>query len=284
MKTLNLIGPGRLGKSLARLALNSGQYQMGGVLAHSENRANEGVVFIGAGRACASMRDLPAADLWLIAVPDTAIASVAADLAAENLLNAGNVVFHASGALEAKILAPMQAQGALIASLHPAFSFADPARAVATFVGTPCAIEGDALACEQLNQFAHAIGGAPFALAEGGKIAYHAALSMAANYLVTLADLSLQTAQQAGIAPEMANQLVLGLMQQTLSNIQALGTANALTGPIVRGDAATVAKHLSVLPESQQAAYRALGLATVTLAGERLSDPAALNRLLHRGI
>lgn len=284
MKTLNLIGPGRLGKSLARLALNSGQYQIGGVLARSAKSAEEAMAFIGAGQVCLQPADLPSADLWLLAVPDSSIAEVAVDLASAQVLKVGDIVFHASGALEANILKPVQAQGAHIASLHPAFSFADPARAVVTFAGTPCAIEGDAAACELLNQFAHAIGGVPFALAEGGKIAYHAALSMAANYLVTLADLSLQTAQQAGIAPEIANQLVLGLMRQTLSNIQALGTANALTGPIVRGDAATVAKHLSVLPESHQAAYRALGLATVALAGERLSDPAALNRLLHRGV
>lgn len=273
MKTLNLIGPGRLGQSLARLAVDSGQYQIGGVLARSVNRANEGVAWIGAGRACVSMCDLPAADLWLIAVPDTAISDVAADLAAAKVLLAGNVVFHASGALEAKILKPVQTQSALIASLHPAFSFADPARAVATFTGTLCAIEGDAIACNSLKQFALAIGGIPFSLAEGGKIAYHAALSMAANYLVTLADLSLQTAHQAGIAPEMANRLVLGLMQQTLNNVQALGTAQALTGPIVRGDASTVAQHLQALPECQQAAYRALGMATVSLAGQRLEPP-----------
>ncbi len=137
-------------------------------------------------------------------------------------------------------------------------------------------MEGDAAACEMLNQFAIAIGGVPFALAEGGKVAYHAALSMAANYLVTLADLSLQTANQAGIAPETANRLMLGLMQQTLNNIQALGPAAALTGPIVRGDAATVAQHLSVLPDSLQAVYRALGEATVALAGERLSEAQRL--------
>jgi len=280
MKKINLIGPGRLGQSLSRLAVDSGQYQIGGVLVRSASSAAKALDFIGAGQVCLQLTDFPAADLWLLAVPDSSIAEVAQQLAAAKVVKTGDVVFHASGALEAKILAPVQAQGAFIASLHPAFSFADSARAVATFAGTLCAIEGDAAACEMLNSFAHAIGGVPFALAEGGKVAYHAALSMAANYLVTLADLSLQTAHQAGIAPEMANRLVLGLMQQTLSNVQALGPAAALTGPIVRGDAATVAQHLAVLPASHQTAYRAMGLATVALAGERLSDPAALNRLL----
>lgn len=279
MKVINIIGPGRLGQSLARLAMDSGQYQIGGVLARSESSAAKALDFIGAGQVCLQLTDLAAADLWLLAVPDSAIAEVAQQLAAAKVVKTGDVVFHASGALEAKILAPLQAQGASIASLHPAFSFADPVRAVATFAGTPCAIEGDAAACEMLNSFAQAIGGVPFALAEGGKVAYHAALSMAANYLVTLADLSLQTAHQAGIAPEMANRLVLGLMQQTFNNIQALGPASALTGPIARGDAATVAQHLAVLPVSHQAAYRAMGLATVALAGERLSEAQRLGLL-----
>ena len=272
MQTLNVIGPGRLGQSLARLAVDSGQYQIGGVLARSASSAAKALVFIGAGQVCLQLTDLPPADVWLLAVPDSSIALVAEELAVAQVVKAGDVVFHASGALEAKVLAPLQAQGAHIASLHPAFSFADPARAVATFAGTPCAIEGDVAACEMLNQFTQAIGGVPFALADGGKVAYHAALSMAANFLVTLSDLSLQTAHQAGIAPEMANRLVLGLMQQTLNNVQALGAASALTGPIVRGDAATVAQHLLVLPDSLQAAYRALGVATVALAGERLSE------------
>lgn len=278
MKILNVIGPGRLGQSLAYLAQHSGQYQIGGVLARSESSAAKALAFIGAGQVCGQLADLPPADLWLLAVPDSSIAEVALDLAAAQVVKTGDVVFHASGALEANILKPLQVQGALIASLHPAFSFADPARAVASFASqsnqssTPCAIEGDAAACEVLNQFALSIGGVPFALAEGGKVAYHAALSMAANFLVTLADLSLKTAVQAGIAPEMANRLVLGLMQQTLNNVQALGPANALTGPIVRGDAATVAQHVSALPDSLQAAYQAMGVATVALAGGRLSE------------
>ncbi|QZA78409.1 DUF2520 domain-containing protein [Deefgea tanakiae] len=275
MKTLNVIGPGRLGQSLARLAVDSGQYQIGGVLARSEQSAAKALAFIGAGQVCLQLADLPPADLWLLAVPDSSIAAVAVELAAAQVVKTGDVVFHASGALEANILAPLQAQGALIASLHPAFSFADPARAVLTFFGTPCAIEGNAAACKLLNQFAQAIGGVPFALAEGGKGAYHAALSMAANYLVTLADLSLKTAHQAGIAPEMANSLVLGLMQQTLHNIQALGPAVALTGPIVRGDAGTVQRHLEVVGENQQAPYRVMGLATLSLAGDRVSPEQA---------
>ncbi|WP_157313945.1 Rossmann-like and DUF2520 domain-containing protein [Chitinibacter sp. GC72] len=282
MLRLNLIGAGRLGKSIAQLAQQSGQYRLAGVYSRSLASSTAAGIWIGAGEVAAQLDDLPSADLWLIAVPDGAIASVATELAQAGVVNADAVVFHASGALASDQLRPLAAQGVLTASLHPAFSFADPARAVQTFKGTLCALEGDAQAVAVLSDFTTTIGGRAFALSSeaGAKVAYHAALSMAANFLVTLSDLSLKTAEQAGIAPEVAQQLVLGLIRQTLNNIDSLGAAAALTGPIVRGDSATVAQHLAVLPPATQAVYRALGVATVALAGERLSKPAAINQLL----
>ncbi|WP_348945574.1 Rossmann-like and DUF2520 domain-containing protein [Chitinibacter sp. FCG-7] len=282
MLTLNLIGAGRLGKSIAQMAQQSGRYRLAAIYSRSLASSTAAGMWIGAGEVVAQLGDLPSADLWLISVPDGAIAGVAAELAELKLVKQGAVAFHASGALAADQLAPLAAQGAYCASWHPAFSFADPTRAVQTFVGTLCALEGDAKAVAILSEFTAAIGGCAFALSSeaGAKVAYHAALSMAANFLVTLSDLSLKTAEQAGIAPEIAQQLVLGLIRQTLNNIDSLGAAAALTGPIVRGDAATVAQHLAVLPPATQAVYRALGVATVALAGERLSHPATINQLL----
>ncbi|STR45640.1 Rossmann-like and DUF2520 domain-containing protein [Iodobacter fluviatilis] len=270
MLTLNIIGPGRLGKSIARLATT--HYQIAGVCASTLANSREAVAFIGAGQACATLADLPRADLFLLSVPDGLIAEKAKELAACGVVQAGNVVFHASGVSEASLLLPLKAAGASIASLHPAFSFADPARAVSTFADTLCALEGDAKACEVLHDFARALGGKPFYLAEGGKAAYHASLSMAANYLVTLADLSVKTAGQAGISEEIAQLLIHNLMQQTLGNIKKLGPAAALTGPIVRGDQGTIDKHLSVLNDINiRHCYQSLGLATINLAGDRLS-------------
>ncbi len=274
MLTLNIIGPGRLGKSIARLAAPN--YQIAGVCASSLASSREAVAFIGAGQACATFADLPSADLFLLAVPDAMIAGMAIELVASGVVQAGNVVFHASGASEATLLLPLKAAGAYIASLHPAFSFADPARAVSTFAGTLCALEGDIEACDTLHDFALALGGVPFTLAKGGKAAYHASLTMAANFLVTLADLSIKTAQQAGISDEIAQSLVMNLMQQTLENIKVLGPAAALTGPIVRGDQSTVDKHLRVLNNTTRRCYQSLGQATVNLAGDQLSEAQQL--------
>ncbi|WP_051279674.1 Rossmann-like and DUF2520 domain-containing protein [Chitinilyticum aquatile] len=271
MPTFNLIGPGRLGKTLARLLVASGDYQLLGIAGGASPEAAR--EFIGAGEI-GTLATLPPADFWLIAVPDGAIADVARQLTAASAIRPGDVVFHCSGAGEAALLAPLQAKGAKMASLHPVFSFADPALAAQTFPGTRCALEGDALACERLEALVRSIGGEPFCLAPGGKAAYHAALCVASNYLVTLSQLALDTAALAGMNEAEALPLLHGLMTQTLANIGRLGPAAALTGPIVRGDAGTVQSHLHALASTEQLStcYTRLGIATLPLARQHLTD------------
>lgn len=275
MLTLNIIGAGRLGKTLAQLAHRSGQYRIGAVVCRSLPAAQQACAFIGGGAPRDSLQALPAANLTLLAVPDGAIASVAAELAGTGTMAAGSVAFHASGVGEAALLAPLAAVGMRCASLHPAFSFAEPARAVQGFAGTRCALEGDVAAFPVLRDFAAAIGAVPFDLAPGGKAAYHAALSIASNYLVTLHDLAARVAAQAGMSDEVAAAVLGGLMRQTLENTLALGPQAALTGPIARGDAGTVARHRGVLSAEDDALYCVLGQATAGLAASRL-DAAAL--------
>ncbi|OHX13208.1 Rossmann-like and DUF2520 domain-containing protein [Chromobacterium sphagni] len=275
MQTLTVIGPGRLGSTLARLARQSGEFEVVDVMARRVEPLRLACDFIGAGRPVSEMRQLAPVDLYLLAVPDAAVAFCARALAAAGVVPAGSVVFHASGVGEASLLQPLAERGAHVASLHPAFSFADPARAVAGFAGTLCALEGDEAACLRLEPFVLALGGRPFRLAAGGKAAYHAALSVASNYLVALTAMAQGLTRQAGVPAELAAPLLGGLMRQTLDNALELGPRAALTGPILRGDVGTVERHLSVLADVELAsAYRALGRQTVALAGERLPDEA----------
>lgn len=271
MQTLNIIGAGRLGQTLGWLARQAG-YGIGSVLCRSEAAAEAACAFIGAGQAHTALSQVAPAALTLLAVPDGDIAAVAAALAKVGRLQPGQVVFHASGAGEAALLAPLAAQGLYCASLHPAFSFAEPARAVQGFAGTRCALEGDPQAFATLQALAEAMGGQPFLLAPGGKAAYHAALAVASNYLVTVHQLALQLSATAGMAPAQAQAVIGDLMQKTLANSLALGPAAALTGPIVRGDAGTVARHRAVMLPAQDALYCALGEATLALAAGRLDS------------
>lgn len=270
MRVLNIIGGGRLGKTLAYLARQSGRYRIGAVLCRSQAAAQSACDFIGAGLPLADMAALPPADLTLLSVPDGEIAVMAAKLADAKVLQAASVAFHASGVGEAALLSPLAAQGVLCASLHPAFSFAEPARAIGTFAGTRCALEGDQAAFPALQAFACTVGGQPFLLAPGGKPAYHAALSVASNYLVTLHDFAARIAAQAGMDAALANALLGELMQKTLANSLALGPQTALTGPIARGDAGTLRLHRAVLTAEDDVLYCALGEATARLAAGRL--------------
>ena len=143
-----------------------------------------------------------AADLWLISVPDSQIAGVAQALAGRDNLTPALAV-HASGALTAAVLAPLAERGWQTASAHPALSFAEPVRALATFEGTPVALEGMEDACQVLDPLLTAIGARPFLLSSEHKPRYHAACTIASNYVVTLADMAWRVAREAGLDAEM---------------------------------------------------------------------------------
>jgi predicted short-subunit dehydrogenase-like oxidoreductase (DUF2520 family) len=242
------------------------------VCCRSIEHAESAVTFIGAGIPIHDIASVPDSDLVLLSVPDGEIAGVAQQLA-QATLSPGGLVFHASGVLDVSVLAPLRSRDILLGSLHPAYSFADPARAVAGFPGTLCALEGDEAGCQALEAFTRLIGGRPFRLAAGGKASYHAALSIASNFLVTLTGLAQSVAREAGIDPGLSRDLLGGLMRQTLDNALALGPDAALTGPIVRGDAETVARHLHALRcPSEREIYLALARATLRLARPRLDE------------
>lgn len=282
MRTLSIIGGGRLGRTLGALIQQSGAFRQAAVLCRSEAHAQAAVAFIGGGTPVCSMAAVPASDAYLLSVPDDVLAEVAAELALQGV-PAGALVFHASGACDCSVLDPLRGHGARLASCHPAFSFAEPARAITRFAGTFCALEGDEAACTELAGLARQIGAQPFTLAAGGKAAYHAALTIASNYLVTLTGLAQTVAQQAGIDAAQSRALLGSLMHASLDNALELGAGAALTGPIVRGDLTTVQRHLQVLPQPElRASYRALGRATLRLAEPQLtsSQTQALQQLL----
>ena len=270
--TLNVIGAGRLGKTLARLWSERGVFAIAGICNRSLESAQAARDFIGAGNTCARIQDLPDADCWLIATADSDIAATAEQLAARLSTTISEserppLVFHCSGALPASLLAPCRP--ALLASAHPVHSFAEPQRSLETFAGSTVALEGDdegktllgaaftKLQCELLT------------LDPQQKVLYHTGSVMACNYLTVLLDQSLQVFAAAGIDESSAKKLLQPIVAQTVHNNFALGPAAALTGPIARGDSDTVARQLHALAQVDGKTldcYRALGLAGVELA------------------
>jgi len=266
---LNLVGAGHVGRALGRLFHRHGVFEVRDVLARAPASARAAVAFIGAGHAVDGVRDMRPADVWMLAVSDDQIAPVAQMLLEAGVVPQGAIVFHCSGAKASTELAPFVRAGARVASVHPVRSFADPEAVAAGFNGTFCGVEGDADALALLLPAFTAVGARTVEIDPAAKTVYHAASVFASNYLVTVLDAALRAYQAAGIPAEVARELAGPLAGETLANVLRLGPELALSGPIARGDAATVSRQQAALkawdaPTGQL--YEALATATWDLA------------------
>ncbi len=252
LKTLNIIGAGRVGRSLAHLWHKQGVFAIQDVLTRSQTSADEAVAFIGAGRAVTNLSNMRAADVWMLAVPDGQIKHVAVDLSNEvknralaGVFIASNAIFfHCSGALSSAELQPLkniEDKGLQVASAHCILSFSAPSSAVTQFAGTPCALEGDAAAKQTLQPAFEAIGANCFDLAAKDKVLYHAAAVFATNFLPVLQIVAADLWQSTGMPKELIAPLNASLLSKAVQNIAAQGAAKALTGPAARGDTELVA-------------------------------------------
>lgn len=287
MKSLSILGCGRVGKTLGRLFRDAGLFEIRDILNRTPESGEKAAVFIGAGRSVAGFRELRPSDFYLIGAVDGAIAGLAEALAASGVIVPGCVACHLSGALPSSLLAPLQALGCLTASVHPVKSFADPGGAVADFAGTWCGVEGDPRAVALLGEAFGALGGRMFAVDPNFKTIYHAASVLVSNYLTSLIEVGVRAYRKGGLSRETALEVLEPLARGTLDNIVRAGTEKALTGPIARGDAAVVAAQLAALDDWDgeiALLYRVLGRVALDLsrrqgvASER--DLARLRELL----
>lgn len=267
--SLNIVGCGKVGRTLGRLGALSGAWQVRCVLNRSLPSAVQAVRFIGSGRPIESLSQMEPAELVMISAADEAIPECGRQLAETGLLGEGTIVFHCSGALPSAVLEPARRPGVSIASLHPIKSFADPAAAVESFAGTFCALEGDRRACEVLGDVFRRLGAVPLAIDARQKTLYHAGTVMVCNYLVALVESGLRCFEKSGIGRDTAMRVLAPLVRETVDNIFALGPVRALTGPIARGDASVVAQQHDALgqwDETIRLVYRALGLVALELS------------------
>lgn len=245
MTTLNVIGCGRVGRTIAALLHRHGLCRVQDLHARRTDSARAAADFIGAGRAVGALADLRPADLWMLSVPDSQVASVAAELAgrtsAGSQADAAPIVFHCSGFLAASALAPLQALGWHAASVHPVLNFAAPERCVDQFPGTPCGMEGDAQATTALEALFSAIGGQCFAVASQAKPLYHAAAVFSSNFAVVLQAIAREAWAEAGVPQALVPRVHEALLRGTVDNLLALGPQGAITGPAARGDKQVVA-------------------------------------------
>lgn len=204
-----IVGDGRVGRAIATALRNAGVDVQGPL---GRGATGEG------------------ADLVLLAVPDAEIARAAA------LVVPGLLVGHFSGATTLEPLAPHEAL-----SIHPLTTVTG----ATSFAGVPAALAGStARALATAHALAESLGMAPFDVADEDRPAYHAAASIASNFLVTLESFAEDLAATAGVPRD----ALAPLVRATVANWEAHGAA-ALTGPIARGDEATVARQRAAVAD-----------------------------------
>lgn len=205
------------------------------------------------------------AELLLLTVPDRLIQPVAQQLAAAGVeALRGKIFLHCSGSLGTEVLQPLKEQGAFIGSCHPLQSFVSAATELR---GVYMAVDGDAEAAAAAKEIVTLLGGIPFHVPAQDRRLYHAAACFCSNYVVAAAAIGQQLLARWVGSDEAAWQALLPLFKGTAANLQqAVSAGSALTGPIARGDRATVSGHLAVLPQEFIPAYCSLGLEAVRLA------------------
>jgi predicted short-subunit dehydrogenase-like oxidoreductase (DUF2520 family) len=232
-----------------------------------------------AGRS--SLRDLPRQSRRIIiAVADDAISQVASELLAGGLEE--GIVLHVSAAAGPDALAVLRGGGNSVGVLHPLQTVPSAERGIETLRGATFAFAGDPYARAWALDLIGRLGGKPLPVDPSRWAYYHAAAVMACNYHVTLVDAALELAELAGIAREAALDALAPLIRATTDNILTSGPEQALTGPIRRGDAGTIRRHLEALkdslPETKEL-YNAAGLRTIAIAQRAGLPREAANKI-----
>jgi len=225
-------------------------------------------------------------EVVILAVRDQVIAEVAQMLLGTGLINKRHVLLHCAGSASAhELLGAVAGQVAGIGTLHPLSAIADGKLSMRALKGTVFGVEGDDVGRSTAGKLVGAMSGVVLALDSAQMAAYHAAAALASNYIVATLDAAAAVLASAGVAPDKAAQALIPLAEGALRNIAAHGTTAGLTGPVRRGDLATVTRHLDALRERPELAeiYRALARRAVEIAarieGRDAPDPAGLDAI-----
>ncbi len=264
---IGIAGAGRLGQALGKLLRGLGQPVVA-IAGRDVSRTSGAAKFIGSSVRPVSVSELPSlASRVLIAVPDDALTSVAQDLASAPQSIAA--ALHTCGARGPEALAPLQARGTSCGTLHPLQTIPAPEQGVTDLPGSYFGITASGESLDWALEICRLLGGHPLSIPPEQRPLYHAAAVMASNYVVATIDAAVAVLQEAGVAEGDALKALAPLIRSSVANSLAAGTAQALTGPIERGDTQTVASHLRALaagPDSVRDLYRSAGLHTVALA------------------
>lgn len=216
----------------------------------------------------------------ILAVPDAAVTAVARELGESGSIMDRHTVLHVSGILELTALDPLRECRCALGAVHPLQSIADPRRAPDLLDGATAVVDGDQRGVKVAWDLARSLGLECLRIEAKSRATYHAAAVFASNYTAVLAAVARRLMERAGVPAERAWPALKPLLFGTMQNLLESDPQSALTGPVVRGDASTVRKHLEHLLPDEADLYRALARAAITLSDLSSTDREALEKVL----
>ena len=269
-----VLGAGRAGRGLSR-ALRASGVDVVGLHGRRAETTPDRVSAGSIGPAAAT------AGTIIVAVRDRQLDDALGELA-QSTLAPGAVVLHASGNAEPAALGALRSLGHPSGTFHPLVPIADPARAAELLRGAWIGLDGDAEAIRAGDRLAERLGARTLRIPAGRKATYHAAAVIASNFPTVLAVTAAELLVSAGIGEADAWGAVRALMRGAVANLDSEVRDRALTGPIARGDADTVRKHLEALAAQPptRALYTALSGAAIEIARRGGTSDEALGAII----
>jgi predicted short-subunit dehydrogenase-like oxidoreductase (DUF2520 family) len=275
--TITLIGAGNLAHALA-LALHATRYPIDEIVARpsSRHRAMRLARRVGARSASSSNARLSADVLWFC-VNDDGIRACAEEYSAKTTWK-GKIALHSSGALGSDELRALKRRGAAVGSVHPMMTFV--AGKAAGMRDVAFALEGDAAAVRVARAIARDLGGYPFQIRRENKALYHAVGGFCSPLVVALLATGEKVAKQAKVPASELARVMQPILRRTIENYIKQGAAASFSGPINRGDVATVRKHLAALNKVPQARAIYLAIARSAVKSLPVKNKGELEQIL----
>lgn len=246
---IGIIGAGRVGAVLGA-ALRAEGHAVTGVYAVSDASRRRAAELLPGVPVLGVPEIVERSEVVLLAVPDDQLGPLAAGIAASLDVPGGQLFVHVSGRYGTEVLAPLRARGCGVIALHPAMTFTGTAVDLPRLVGCPVAVTAHGALEAVAQALVVEIGAEPVPIAEADRAQYHAALAHGANHLVVLVAQARELLRGIGI--EDPGTYLRPLLTAALEESLRRGDA-ALTGPVLRGDAGTVAAHLAAIDEAEAA-------------------------------
>ena len=267
---IGIIGAGKVGTTLGKYLSIHGK-NVTGFYSRTHESADEAATFAETETYSSLCKLVEKSDVIFITTPDGVIPQVWGDLLHQDISN--RIICHFSGSLSSHVFSGREEAGAAGISMHPMYAFSDKFHSYEQFHTAYLTLEGDPEAVAVMKPMWEAIGHHVLTLKAEDKIKYHAAAAMASNEMLGLMQASLDILSECGFSEKDSMALLTPLVQGNIASMLEKGCVNALTGPVERGDAQTVRKHLQALEGSKAGKiYQSLGSTMVELAKRRNPD------------